>query len=295
MAVIQQSDEITETDIGSGVNAPGLVNNLDPQYIAEQATASAKGDLPTFDQFISGEYTGIGSQRNLDFVNMNVSNLPSGVRGEGFGKSSVQLIKVDDLRKSLNNTPRNEWNINPAYKALSDLYNQATQKELYARAKAGNVDPAVTVPIAGVDMASGQITAGEDTTLGEFAKSRLKVYDIAKPIGQRIQADNPSINQDYINGILVNKFSTGDIYKELFRGVKDVARVPMYSMLLTVAAKDLALASTPFYTWEQGQGGRARAAQTLRKFWEDTLGSKYLTVDSHMNGLMHEFIKEDLL
>ena len=40
MAVIQQSDEITETDIGSGVNAPGLVNNLDPQYIAEQATAS---------------------------------------------------------------------------------------------------------------------------------------------------------------------------------------------------------------------------------------------------------------
>ena len=81
----------------------------------------------------------------------------------------------------------------------------------------------------------------------------------------------------------------------MFRGVKDVARLPMYTALLAVAAKDAALASTPFYTWEQGQGGRARVAQTLRKVFEDGLGAKYLTVDSHMNGWLHDTIKKDLI
>lgn len=297
MAIVQKDDNITADDIGARVNTPGLGNALQPEYIAQQATMSQQSMLPTFDQFLSGEYTGIGSQRNLNFVNMNISNLPSGVipkRSGGKGTSSTQVVSVDDLRKSIQNTPKEELGNSSAFNALRDLYSQATQTELYSRMK-NKGDPAVSVPIAGVDMASGQIVAGEDTDLGEFAKSRLGVYDITKPIGDRIKSNNPNISSDYVTGVLVNKFSTGNIYEELFRGVKDVARLPMYTGLLAVAAKDAALASTPFYTWQQGQGGRARAAESLRKVFEDTLGSKNYTVDSHLNNWLHDTIKKDLI
>ena len=288
---VQHVVEQSEADVA------GLAQNLS-RAEKEKGARIALGQV-TFDDIVSGKITNFGGK---DF------NYPKGIslNSEKYEDidPTTKKQKIYKGRKGIEELLKNPDGYRLLEESFNGLKSQLDTNQLgviipyndpitnKAAVESQPEDNKIETKIAKTVSSVAKKITGYDSQdkITQFVDDRKKVKGFLQTAG---------IEDEMIQQIFVDKFETGNFFKEMDKALDDGIRlIPYYLPLLLQGAGHLAKAgfSGDFSaSWQDTSFKRAEYAAKLRKFYEDGLGIKGVTPASLLNENLHKELKSRLV